>query len=80
MPARAVSASARPRVRCGPGAIQAQPIRRPTPAATKMPVSSSSPCGVIRPKNTSARPLPIMMPPTTPMLSAFAHSSQTPAR
>ena len=41
MPERAVSASARPRVRPGPGAIHAQPIRRPTPAETNTAVSSN---------------------------------------
>ena len=40
---------------CGPGSIQAQNMRSPTPAATNTAVSSSRPCGRIRPKNRSAR-------------------------
>ena len=44
--ARPSSASAWPRVRV-PGAIHAQKIRMPAAAATKMAVSSSSPCGAM---------------------------------
>ena len=71
---RPASASARPACAAGRGAIHAQPIRSPTPAATKTAVSSSSPCGVISPKKTSARPLAIITPPTRPTFSAFCHS------
>ena len=60
----------------GPGSTQDQPIRSPTPAATNTAVSSSSPCGLIRPKNTSARPLPTIRPPISPTFAAFCSNTQ----
>ena len=39
--------------------------------------SSSSPCGVMRPKNTSARPLATMIPPVKPTPIEFCTSTNT---
>ena len=40
----------------GPGAMICQPSRIPAPPATNTAVSSSRPCGVMRPKNRSSFP------------------------
>ena len=61
----------------GPGSNHCQPSRMPAPAATNTAVSSSSPCGAIRPKNTSPRPLATISPPTIPTLMAFWASTYT---
>jgi hypothetical protein len=74
MPLRARSASACPRVRSGPGAIHAQPIRSPTPAPTNTQVSSSRPCGRMYVKKVSPAPAPIITPPVNPMLSRLVAS------
>ena len=70
---RPAAATARPRG-SGPGSITVQPKRRPTPAATHTQVSSSRPCGVIRPKKRSSRPAEAIRPPTRAMLNAFCQS------
>ncbi len=78
---RAIAPSARPSVASAcdrvrrPGAIHDQPSRRPAPAATKIKVSSSSPCGRISPKNTSLRPAAIMKPAIAPRLEMLAHNT-----
>ena len=53
----------------GPGSTHDQPSRSPAPAATKTAVSSSSPCGRIRPKNSPPRSLATISPPISPRLS-----------
>ena len=64
------------RARQRPGRPTPSRCRSPAPAATKTAVSSRIPCGVISPKNTSARPLPIIIPPTRPTLTAFCSSTR----
>ncbi len=59
------------------GRTQAQNSRSPTPAATKTAVSSSSPCGRISPKNSSARSCRIMIDPTTARFRMFCQSTST---
>ena len=64
----------------GPGSIQDHPSRSPAPAATNTAVSSSRPCGVIRPKKRSARPLAARIPPESPTLTTFWSSTQSTGR
>ncbi len=68
--ARPCSASASVRF-LGPGSMAVQPRRMPTAAARKTAVSSSRPCGVIRPKKTSSRSREAISPAETPTFAAF---------
>jgi hypothetical protein len=70
--ARSASTSERGRL---PGEITDQPSCMPTPAARKIAVSSSSPCGVSNPKKMSPLPASNMKPPITPRFSAFWKSA-----
>ena len=60
-----------PRGAAARGRSTVQPSRRPAPAATNTAVSSSSPCGVISPKNRSRRPAAAISPADTAMLTAL---------
>ena len=59
----------------GPGSTHDQKSRSPTPAATKTAVSSSSPCGRMRPKNRPAWSLVIMSAAATPTLTTLDAST-----